>query len=348
MKRTLFIISITLISLSTKAQTAKELYDSTFTVLDEMIEDKTPIDFKKAVYLVENSFLEGSLSYKNYCEAIDYYKLLCEGLLNTRDLKYDESDKQQVSVYAAVFTVMKDTVPIEAENGNIIYNLPLTYDFEDITGEKDWTKMFVSKLLMTYKGNCHSLPYLYKILVEELGGKAYLAYAPNHIYIKQQSKAFGWYNTELTSGMFPIDSWLMASGYIHLSAIQKGVYMDTLSAKQSIGACMLDLAMGYQRKFGTNYGSFILNACNKVLENHPNNINALLFKAETKMSLWKQDNVVSKEQKQKEFEEIQNLYAHIHQLGYRKMPTEMYMDWLVSLKEEKHKYQNQKINLKIK
>lgn len=348
MKKTLFIISITLISLSTKAQTAKELYDSTFSILDEMIEDKTPIDFKKAVYLVENSFLEGSLSYKNYCEAIDYYNLLCEGLLNTRDLKYDESDKQQVSVYAAVFTVMKDTVPIEAENGNIVYNLPLTYDFEDITGEKDWTKMFVSKLLMTYKGNCHSLPYLYKILVEELGGKAYLAYAPNHIYIKQHSKAFGWYNTELTSGMFPIDSWLMASGYIHLSAIQKGVYMDTLSAKQSIGACMLDLAMGYQRKFGTNDGNFILNACNKVLENHPNSINALLFKAETKMSLWKQDNGVSKEQKQKEFEEIQNLYAQIHQLGYRKMPTEMYMDWLVSLKEEKHKYQNQKINLKIK
>jgi len=30
------------------------------------------------------------------------------------------------------------------------------------------------------------------------------------------------------------------------------------------------------------------------------------------------------------------------------MPMNMYLDWLVSLKEEKHKYQNQKINLKIK
>lgn len=324
------------------------LYDSTLTVLESMLEGKTPVDFKKAVYLVENSYLEGNLSYKDFCESIDYYKHLCEGLISARELKYNESDKQQVSVYAAVFTVMKDTVPVEVEKGKVIYHLPLVYDFEDIAGEKDWTKMFVSKLLMTHKGNCHSLPYLYKILVEELGGEAYLAYAPNHIYIKQHSKAFGWYNTELTSGMFPIDSWLMASGYIHLSAIRNGVYMDTLSAKQSIGACMLDLAMGYQRKFGTKDGSFILSACDKVLEYHPNNINALLFKAETKMTIWKQDNGALKEQKQKEFEEIQNLYTQIHRLGYRKMPTDMYLDWLVSLKEEKHKYQNQKINLKIK
>ncbi|MCY1635760.1 hypothetical protein [Marinifilum sp. D737] len=348
MKKALLLISIIFVSISVKSQSAETLYDSTLTVLEGMIEDRTPIDFKNAVYMVENSFYEGKLSYKKFCEAINYYKHLCEGLINARDLKYNESDKEEVSVYAAVFSVMKDTIPIEVEKGKIIYNLPLTYDFEDITGEKDWTKMFVSKLLTTYKGNCHSLPYLYKILVEELGGNAYLAYAPNHIYIKQHSKAFGWYNTELTSGMFPIDSWLMASGYIHLSAIQKGIYMDTLNAKQSIGTCMLDLAMGYQKKFGTKDGSFILKVCNRVLKYHPNNINALLFKAETKMNLWKQDNGKTKEQKQKEFEEIQKLYVQIHQLGYRKMPTEMYLNWLVSLKEEKHKYQNQKINLKIK
>ncbi len=74
---------------------------------------------------------------------------------------------------------------------------------------------------------------------------------------------------------------------------------------------MLDLAMGYQRKFGIKDGRFILSACDKVLEYHPNNINALLFKAETKMTIWKQDNAASKEQKQKEFEEIQNLYTQM-------------------------------------
>gem|GEM_PF-4659315 len=43
---------------------------------------------------------------------------------------------------------------------------------------------------------------------------AYLAMAPNHTYIKLRSDKNGWYNTELTSASFPIDSWLMVSGYI--------------------------------------------------------------------------------------------------------------------------------------
>lgn len=61
----------------------------------------------------------------------------------------------------------------------------------------------MSKLLDTQKGNCNSMPYLYKILAEELGVDANLALAPNHVYIKHNIKSLGWYNTELTSGIFP-------------------------------------------------------------------------------------------------------------------------------------------------
>jgi hypothetical protein len=31
-------------------------------------------------------------------------------------------------------------------------------------------------------------------------------------------------------------------------------------------------------------------------------------------------------------------------MGYRKMPEEMYLDWLVSLKEERTKYENKEIS----
>ena len=84
--------------------------------------------------------------------------------------------------------------------------MPYSYDFDDPFGHKDWDNMFVSKLLNTGKGNCHSLPYLYKIIAEELGISAHLALAPNHIYIKHKNEKDGWYNTELTSGIFPIDA----------------------------------------------------------------------------------------------------------------------------------------------
>ncbi len=348
MRKIIFIILLFLTLLSTKAQEKRELYESVFIELQEMIEGKRKADFKKAVFSVENAYFDNEFSYESFYTTIDYYASICQQIIKTRDLQYTEKDKQKVSVYAAVFTIMKDTIPIQMPNGEIINNLPLSYDFDDIFGNENWQKMFVTKLIATKKGNCHSLPYFYKILVEELGEKAYLSFAPNHIYIKQQCKSLGWYNTELTSGMFPIDSWLMASGYIHLSAIQQGIYMDTLSTKQSIGTCVIDLAQGYKKKFGLNYGDFVLKSCDLVLEHFPKNINALLLKAETKMDLWKADTLQSKEQKQTEFIKIQELYSQIHELGYRTMPKEMYLDWLVSLRKEKQKYENKKVNFNIR
>ncbi|NQX96910.1 MAG: hypothetical protein HRT73_03400 [Flavobacteriales bacterium] len=42
--------------------------------------------------------------------------------------------------------------------------------------------------------------------------------------------------------------------------------------------------------------------------------------------------------------DMEQSYAKIHQLGYRKMPETMYLDWLTSLEKNKEKYQNKNIN----
>ncbi len=326
---------------STDTNLVKQVYKEAFDELNDMLTGTKEIDFKRAVFITENAYFGNALDYGEYCYLIESYKLLAEQYIDTNPLAYDEKDKEKVSVYASVFKIMKDTTPILLDNDSIIYHLPFTYDFDDVFGFDEWSHMFVNKLLLTHNGNCHSLPLLYKILVEELGEKAYLALAPNHMYIKLQSKEFGWYNTELTSGIFPIDAWLMASGYIHLSAIQNGIYMDTLSQKQSIALCMIDLAQGYQRKLETK-NEFVLKCCDTALVYYPNFINALLLKAETKLNIIRQSN--SKTFVEKEMKELKLLYQKIHDLGYRKMPEQMYLEWLVSLKEEKNKYQNKKIN----
>lgn len=232
---------------------------------------------------------------------------------------------------------MTDTVIILLPNNEKAYHLPFNYDFEDYFGEKDWTKMFVTKLLATRKGNCHSLPYLYKILCEELGVSANLALAPNHIYIKHRSEKTGWYNTELTSAAFPIDAWLMASGYIHLSAIQNSVYMKALTDQESIALCLIDLAEGYKRKTNGQDTDFILKCCNTALQYFPNCVNALILKAETLKQIFEQT------QNKQTFNELQDLYLQIHDLGYRQMPKEMYLNWLMELRTEKDKYLNKKL-----
>jgi hypothetical protein len=268
-------------------------------------------------------------------------------------LLYDLEDKSKVEIYAGTFHLITQGFKYQKDTSVYQYQ-PFVYDFTDFDGKDNWTQMFVTKLLQTHSGNCHSLPFLYKILVEENNEKANLALAPNHIYIKHQIKKGGWYNTELTSGVFPIDAWLMASGYIKLEAVQNGVYMKALNDKESIAICLTDLAQGYQKRFGTRNGEFILQCCSLVLQYFPNYINALILKSETQKELinsqMKKENakyaidLFSNTNTKTMFEDMNKTYSTIHKLGYRKMPDKMYAEWLLSLKTEKAKYQNKSLN----
>lgn len=330
----------------------KKVFETALNELEMMLNEKQANSYKRAVFLTENAYEGDIFSYEKYCHSIADLTNLCRAVIKSRELIYNAEDKEEVMKWAAIFTVITDTLPI-IMNGTTVYHYPYTYDFEDIWGQKNWNQMFVTKLINTKKGNCHSLPSLYKILAEELGTKASLAIAPNHIYIKHQSKRDGWFNTELTSGIFPVDAWLMASGYIHLDAIVNKLYMEALNDKQSLSICVVDLAKGYERKYGTGDGKFILKACDIALKFYPNYINALLLKAETKrrqfLSIVKENEtgntsmVVNDANAKNIFNEMQELYVSIHKLGYRQMPEEMYLNWLVSLKEEKAKYENKKI-----
>jgi hypothetical protein len=330
---------------------SQSVYNIAFEELSFKIKNDTNISFKEAVFIVEKAFDE-KLYYENFDNEIKFLKAVVQLRMKTDSLIYAEKDKDKIKKYSAIFKALTDTTRF-LMSGEKYENIPLRYDFDDFFGEKNWEKMFVTKLLATRKGNCHSMPYLYKILCEELGVPCHLALAPNHIYIKHQSKKAGWYNTELTSASFPIDAWLMASGYITLEAIQNGIYMDALDDKKCIALCVLDLAKGYDKKYSDNDGSFIIKCCDLTLEYFPDCINALLFKAETKKKqferLMKQRGIsnpsVLRQQKDGKilWEEMAGLYGKIHKLGYRTMPEKMYIDWLVSLKAEREKYSNKQV-----
>lgn len=349
-----FILSIILFIYSLlsfgQEEQIKDRYEKSYDFLLNMLKEKSKIDFKKAVFSTENAYQDGQLDTVTINRRIAELVFLSKEFQKSHVLQYDFKDKTEVQKWAAIFKVLTDTVA-RYSNGVIYRHLPFTYDFEDFFGEKDWSKMFVSKLLLSSTGNCHSLPYLYKIIAEQLGTTTYLALAPNHIYIKHRSQKTGMYNTELTSATFPIDAWIMASGYIHLTAIQNGVYMKALNDKESIALCMIDLAEGYKRKTNNSDSDFINKCCDKVLEYFPNCVNAMILKAETIKS--QHDLLVSnnpnptneiKERIHGLFNEMQDLYVTVHKLGYRQMPKDMYMKWLLELKTEKEKYQNKNVS----
>ncbi len=331
----------------------KKQYQHAYDLLEAMLQLHSH-DFKTAVYYVENAFLNDTLSYKEFDYSIKALAKLSEAYIRTNGVIYPYPDSEKVIKYAAVFKIMTDSIPIIYSDG-LYHHIPYSYNFDDFDGTKNWSNTFVSTLVLTHKGNCHSMPYLYKMIVQELGGNAYLALAPNHVYIKLFCQKDGWYNTELTSGQFPIDAWLMASGYIHLSAIQNGIYMDTLNDSKAIALCLLDLAQGYQRKVGSGDGKFILSCCDLALRYFPDAIPLLLLKSETYQSLFTEglsknsyktpkEYITNNKEATQLFNDMQALTKHIYDLGYRRMPEKMYLDWLASLTTEKEKYTNKNIN----
>lgn len=328
------------VSLSAKAQNQEALFEKSLLTLNDMLVNESHYSFKKAVFSVENAYLNGKLDTITVNNQINVLANLCHSLIEGRFLAYVENDKTEVNKWASVYQVMCDSIPIIIKDKEYKY-VPFRYDFDDVFGNKEMSNMFVSKLLMTRKGNCHSLPYLYKILCEELGTTANLALAPNHIYIKHQNKKNGWYNTELTSGIFPNDAWLMASGYIHVDAIKNGVYMKALNNKESIALVLMDLADAYQKIYPNNDGFFLLKCSGIALNVYPNLTSALILRAEVQRKIV--DKEVDTEKKSELFSMLEKDYAHIHELGYRYMPEEMYLNWLVSLKTEREKYENKKL-----
>ena len=241
---------------------------------------------------------------------------------------------------------MSDTLRLKDDKGKVTFtHLPYEYDFEDIEGKKDWSKMFVTKLMRTRKGQCRSMPLLYLILAEELGVKAWLTYSPSHTYIRLQDSKQNWYNLELTNGHYSADSWVLSSGFIKSEALKNQLYMDTLSKKELIAGTLHELNMGYAQKFG--YDKFVLQTSETTLKHHPNNVFAMQMKSDWATMRFRyvlhqlnyppKDQIHLNPKANQVLQEMYEIYKYIDQTGYEQMPEERYKEWLKSFDKEKGK-----------
>lgn len=328
-----------------KKDSTFQVYQHALNQLNQLAEENGPKSFKKAVFAVEDAYLGNSLDYAAFNTKIEQMVVLMRAWIVSNPLReYRYEDSIDFTKNFAIFTIMKDSIKVlDEKTGREYSTIPMVYDFKDYDGAKDWTKMFVTKLLYTYSGNCHSLPYLYKILADELGANCWIALSPNHSYIENRCKKVGWYNTELTSGCFPIDAWIMASGYLPVQAVQSGIYMDTLSNQQSVALCILDLAKGYEHKTHNYFDGLILKCCDLSLQYFPLNVQAMLLKAETLKQIYQKQQAKKEPQAKGTFSEMQSLYLKLYDLGYREMPDKMYVQWLQSVIKERDKYSNKKL-----
>lgn len=144
---------------------------------------------------------------------------------------------------------------------------PFKYDLDDPLG-----RHIPSKLLGNYMdsklGNCVSMPFLFIALADRMGLKVTASTAPEHVFVKYTSPAGNIINLETTSGAHPSrNEWIRKNMPMTDLAVQNGVYLKTLSKKETVvvmAVVLLEDAMKDER-----YGT-VLNLTDILLRYYPN------------------------------------------------------------------------------
>jgi hypothetical protein len=307
-------------------------YRQAFDEITSMLEGKKPLDLKRAIYLTENAWI-GNMDYEWFCHLISRETEALKAALKAEGFSPENKD----AVKWMLSRFFSDTIAT---------HLPFHYDFEDPFGKEDWSKMFVSRLLTTRKGQCHSMPLLYLLLAEEMGVRdAWLTHSPNHYYIKVLNSKGTLYNFETTNGHYTSDTWVLSSNYIKAEALKSDIYLDTFSKRELIASRLPDLGMGYAHQFG--YDKFVSQCVGKALEHQPNNLQALQVEANYRTTLfgfvvWQlgypDPKTIHEYPEAYELLRLRDkMYNKIDGIGYEPMPDEVYLQWLNSFESEKGK-----------
>lgn len=305
--------------------------------MTEMLNGTKPLSFKRAVFLTENAYYGGKLNWTEFCNDIDNVKIKINQMIVAKKLQSFKTAGNW-----AIFTYMTDSIP---ENNFH----PYTYDLENFMGDKDYESFMVSSLLKTKKGNCHSLPFLYKILADEVNVEAFIATAPMHVFIKHKDEKQQWWNLELTSGTFSRTSFIMESFNVSDAGMESGLYMKPLSDKESVALCLNDLLVYYDKKTGIYYDDFVYKTFTVGLKVYPNSLLQLskvdyqkykLDKAMEKKGLKDYSKIKPYPELVKLEKEMKTTKDYIAKIGYSSLTPEQYREKVMQIKNESTQAKN--------
>jgi len=308
----------------------------------------------KALFIVESAYDEKSkLTYEQFMQSIYKGATIVKQLLKREGL----SGNDNLTLNYGIQKLFKQTNSYYNSRTKQTYSVaPIKYDFEDYRGEKDYSKMFVTKLVKTGSGQCHSMPLLYLALAEALNAKAWLSLAPQHSFIQFMDNQNNLMNFETTNGNVVSSTWLTQSGYVNAMALNNKTYLDTLSQKNLYGQMMSDLLLGYMNKYG--YDKFAEQMRQQILAINPNNLTAKVIDANIKTQIAmkkiqalgkpKEEDLPKYPDAYKAYQAMQASYTAVENTGFQDMPKEAYQKWLKSMEKEKKSQKNKELQEKMR
>ena len=246
----------------------KEYYHQAYSEIPDMLEAKAPLSIRRAVFLAEWAYLDGKLDYeKDFCEPIKKGADYLQRLIAVNHWEKYKTAKQ-IALCNFFF------YPCSG-NGQ----KPFEYDFSNDFPEDDWHYQLVSRTIKMHKGQCHSLPWTFKLYAEELGANVSLAHAPRHCFImyKDEDNLFpeDWVNVEVTAQQYQPTFGIKEHFAIKDSAIIVGTYMTPISDIQTVACQLADLALGYYHKYNI-YDEFTMKCAETSLKYYAMNPNAII------------------------------------------------------------------------
>jgi hypothetical protein len=326
-------------------------YREAFVRLSKMNPDN--FSLSSAVYEVENAYLGDELSKEGFSHVLQFRADQVRQMLKAQGL----SSKNNLSINYAIQQLFEHPNTYYDGKTQLTHTVPpFKYDFEDYMGEKDYTKLFASKLLATGSGQCHSLPLIYLMIAEQLGAKAWLSLAPEHSFVQFMDSHGRLLDYETTNGNIVSGTWMAGSGYINAKALRNKTYLDTLSQRQLYARCLSDLLLGYLQKF--EYDDFAQEIRNGILRIDPSNITGLIVDANLKRTIaWraikaagmpKPADLPKYPQAFQCYQEMKEAISKIDDLGYQDMPPNAYQAWLKSIEVEKKRLATEKLQERIR
>lgn len=303
-----------------KMQTHTDLFRNAFIEIKNMLEGKEKMNFKRAVFLVDNAYMGGTLDWNWYEQAVKNKIPIFEQMIKTSGYGRYKTSKNW-----AIHTYMTDTTV--TKNGYQRYH----YDYANYAND---TTGLVYHLLQTNLGNCRSLPYLYKIWCNEVGATAFLSTAPMHVYIRQQDEHGIWWNLELTSfyKYMPSEDYITQL-QITETAMKSGLYMKSLTEEENLALCLDDLLRYYIERKNVICDEFVEEVLLTIIKYNP--VSEVQLK---KFSCLKQKLNLAMEKKGlndyskinpypelvQQFNDMDKIGRYIDRIGYKKISKELY------------------------
>jgi hypothetical protein len=332
-------------------------YTDALRTLKDMLSGKCKLSIAEAYFTMENAYGESYLTQAEFKSIIQQSTEFIRQWM----IQNNQNLKDNAAINSAVQQFMGNKLMVrmfpQKNDGTktlqTVTHLPFFYDYNDYQGDKDHRNYFLTKCLATGSGQCNSMPAVYLVLVEALGGTAYLAVAPQHSLIKYPDKKGSIRNFEPTSNWDISDEWYQEHMFISKQAINNGVYLNPLSKKQLIADIALQLSFGYCRKFGGADGKFINECVNTAKSQFPKNNNLAVYftlaglyryqlaQAMRKDRIDRIGNISQSLEAQKIYEKWLANEQIISKLGYQEEPKNMYEE-MMQQHEFKGKIQQQR------